>query len=54
MQIDAEKNIEMSYDTSGIAERLQTARKSKGLSQRELSELAGIPQAQISRIEAKR
>ena len=52
MRFDAEKNIEMSYDTSDIAERLQAARKSKGLSQRELSELAGVPQAQISRIEA--
>ncbi|WP_010517589.1 helix-turn-helix domain-containing protein [Komagataeibacter oboediens] len=42
----------MSYDITGIAERLQAARKTKGLSQRELSALAGVPQAQISRIEA--
>lgn len=42
----------MSCDITGIAERLQAARKTKGLSQRELSELAGVPQAQISRIEA--
>lgn len=49
---DAEKNIEMSYDVVDIAERLQAARKAKGLSQRELSDLAGVPQAQISRIEA--
>tara|TARA_R100000935_G_scaffold40203_1_gene61716 strand:+ start:836 stop:1435 length:600 start_codon:yes stop_codon:yes gene_type:complete len=42
----------MSYDTADIAARLQAARKAKGLSQRELSDLTGVPQAQISRIEA--
>lgn len=42
----------MSYDTADIAARLQAARKARGLSQRELSDLAGVPQAQISRIEA--
>lgn len=42
----------MSYDTAEIAARLQEARKAKGLSQRELSDLTGVPQAQISRIEA--
>lgn len=42
----------MSYDTTDIAARLQAARKAKGLSQRELSDLTGVPQAQISRIEA--
>jgi transcriptional regulator with XRE-family HTH domain len=42
----------MSYDAGNIAERLQAARKARGLSQRELSDLAGVPQAQISRIEA--
>ena len=42
----------MSYHAQDIAERLQAARKAKGLSQRELSALAGLPQAQISRIEA--
>lgn len=42
----------MGYDSAGIAARLQAARKTKGLSQRELSDLAGVPQAQISRIEA--
>ena len=41
----------MSYDTADIAARLQAARKAKGLSQRELSDLPGVPQAQISRIE---
>lgn len=34
------------------ANRLQSARQAKGLSQRDLSKLAGVPQAQISRIEA--
>lgn len=42
----------MNYGTADIAERLRAARKAKGLSQRELSDLAGVPQAQISRIEA--
>ncbi len=42
----------MNYETQEIAERLQKARTAKGLSQRDLSALAGIPQAQISRIEA--
>jgi transcriptional regulator with XRE-family HTH domain len=49
---DAEKNIEMSYTTQAIAASLKEARASKGLSQRDLSLLAGVPQAQISRIEA--
>jgi predicted transcriptional regulator len=42
----------MAYGTQEIAERLRAARAASGLSQRELSALAGIPQAQISRIEA--
>jgi transcriptional regulator with XRE-family HTH domain len=42
----------MHHDTAEIAERLQAARNAKGLSQRELSDLAGVPQAQISRIES--
>lgn len=42
----------MKYETQEITERLQKARTAKGLSQRDLSALAGIPQAQISRIEA--
>ncbi|WP_282604456.1 helix-turn-helix domain-containing protein [Pelagibius sp. Alg239-R121] len=50
--IDAEKNIKMSYDAQAISKRLQDARAAKGLSQRELSKLAGVPQGQISRIEA--
>jgi|SRR6056297_424673 len=42
----------MSYDTEAIAKSLREARTAKGLSQRDLSTLAGVPQAQISRIEA--
>lgn len=42
----------MTYETQDIAEQLQAARAAKGFSQRELSALAGVPQAQISRIEA--
>ena len=42
----------MSYVTQVIAASLREARTAKGLSQRDLSAIAGIPQAQISRIEA--
>lgn len=42
----------MNYATQAIAASLREARTSKGLSQRDLSVLAGVPQAQISRIEA--
>ena len=42
----------MSYDTEAIAASLKEARTAKGLSQRDLSVMAGVPQAQISRIEA--
>lgn len=42
----------MSYATEAIAASLKEARTSKGLSQRDLSVMAGVPQAQISRIEA--
>lgn len=42
----------MSYATQAIAASLREARTAKGLSQRDLSVLAGVPQAQISRIEA--
>jgi transcriptional regulator with XRE-family HTH domain len=42
----------MAYEAQEIAERLRAARAASGLSQRELSALAGIPQAQISRIES--
>ncbi len=43
--------IAMSYATEHIAGALKAARKNKGLSQRELSESAGMPQGHISRIE---
>jgi hypothetical protein len=43
----------MAYEAQEIAERLRAARAASGLSQRELSALAGIPQAQISRIEGE-
>ncbi len=42
----------MSYSTEHIAQALKAARKQKGLSQRALSALAGIPQSHISKIEA--
>jgi transcriptional regulator with XRE-family HTH domain len=42
----------MKYETQEIANRLREAREAKHLSQRELSRLAGVPQAQISRIES--
>ena len=42
----------MKYETEEIADRLREAREAKQLSQRELSRLAGVPQAQISRIES--
>jgi transcriptional regulator with XRE-family HTH domain len=42
----------MRYETQEIADRLREAREAKQLSQRELSRLAGVPQAQISRIES--
>lgn len=42
----------MSYSTQNIATNLKEARVAKGISQRELSDLSGVPQAQISRIEA--
>ena len=42
----------MNYTTQTIAASLKEARASKGLSQRDLSLMAGVPQAQISRIEA--
>jgi transcriptional regulator with XRE-family HTH domain len=42
----------MNYATQAIAVSLKKARVAKGLSQRDLSLLVGVPQAQISRIEA--
>jgi transcriptional regulator with XRE-family HTH domain len=41
----------MSYATAHIASTLKNAREAKGLSQRALSKLAGVPQSHISKIE---
>ena len=41
----------MTYETEEITKTLQAARVSKGLSQRALSQRAGVPQAHISKIE---
>ncbi|MGQ7245762.1 helix-turn-helix domain-containing protein [Halomonas sp. V046] len=41
----------MSYRTEELTARLKAAREAKGLSQRELSALAGVPQSHISKIE---
>lgn len=43
----------MRYELEQIAEQLQHARRAQNLSQRELSQLAGVPQAHISKIENK-
>lgn len=41
----------MSHATEYISKRLREARSSKGLSQRKLGELTGVPQSHISKIE---
>jgi HTH-type transcriptional regulator/antitoxin HipB len=41
----------MKYTLEHIAAALKTAREARGLSQRALSELAGVPQSHISKIE---
>jgi transcriptional regulator with XRE-family HTH domain len=41
----------MNYAIAHIAEQLKAARQAKGLSQRTLSQLAGVPQSHISKIE---
>lgn len=48
MQKDTSKH----YATEHIAAALKAAREAKGLSQRALSTIAGVPQAQISKIES--
>lgn len=42
----------MKYDTLNIAGRIRQERVNRDLSQRDLSQLSGVPQAQISRIES--
>ena len=42
----------MSDDTHTAVEQLRGVRRAKGVSQRELSDLSGVPQAQVSRIES--
>lgn len=46
-----QNNTSPPYTTEGIASALKTARAAKGLSQRALSALSGVPQAHISKIE---
>jgi transcriptional regulator with XRE-family HTH domain len=41
----------MPYAVEDLAAALKSAREAKGLSQRELSRLSGVPQGHISRIE---
>ena len=41
----------MAYTTEQIAQALKAAREGKGLSQRALAKLAGVPQSHISKIE---
>jgi transcriptional regulator with XRE-family HTH domain len=45
------KNTSKSYALEPFAEALKAAREAKGISQRALSELSGVPQAHISKIE---
>jgi len=42
----------MSYSTQYIAQQLKKSRENMGLSQRELSARAGVPQSHISKIES--
>ena len=42
----------MKYTIADIVEELKTAREAQGLSQRKLSQLVGIPQGHISKIES--
>lgn len=49
-KFDVEKQI-MSYATQDILEGLKSTREAKGLSQRNLSALTGVPQSHISKIE---
>jgi len=42
----------MNYAITDITDKLKATREAKGLSQRKLSQLAGVPQAHISKIES--
>lgn len=42
----------MTYATEHLADRLKTARRAKGLSQRALGKMAAVPQSHVSKIEA--
>jgi len=42
----------MKYAITDIAEKLKATREAKGFSQRKLSQLAGVPQGHISKIES--
>jgi transcriptional regulator with XRE-family HTH domain len=44
----------MTYATEDLVKALKAARKAKGLNQRELGALAGLPQSHISKIETGR
>lgn len=46
-----QKNISRAYVTERVSAALKAAREAKGLTQRALSKLAGVPQAHISKIE---
>ena len=44
--------IKMNYSTQYIAQQLKETRENMGISQRELSTRAGVPQSHISKIES--
>lgn len=46
-----QKDTSKTYATEHVAAALKAAREAKGISQRALSKLAGVPQAHISKIE---
>jgi len=51
LKVGVFKYIAMEYTITHIANNLKAARESRGLSQRALSKLAGVPQSHISKIE---
>lgn len=46
-----EKYITLTYSTEQLAQQLKAQRENRGLSQRALSRIAGVPQSHISKIE---